>query len=213
MPHIRVSATRMELMRVRRRLSTAVRGHAVLKDKLEGLMQEFLQLVERYREARRAFNAEFPELLKRFLLANLTGSAEAVEEALAQGRSRAHLTVAQRNLAGVNVPQLSAEIHSEGGHSLLDTSLEFDEAVRALRDYFPKLLELAELEHSVWLFVAEIQRTRRRVNALEYIMIPDMRAAVKYIAAKLEENARGNTVRLMKIKELRFKTQGNSGRL
>jgi V/A-type H+-transporting ATPase subunit D len=207
MAQMRVSATRMELMNVRRRLATATRGHALLKDKLDGLMKEFLGLLQRYKAARRAFDREFAKVSQRFLLAKLCGAAGAVDTALAQSRAEARLTVERRNVSGVNVSHFSAEVAPGGGYSLLDAPLDLDEAVAALRAFFPKLIERAELEHSVWLFIAEIERTRRRVNALEYVMIPQLREAMRYIRSKLEEIERGNTVRLMKIKEMRLAQQ------
>jgi V/A-type H+-transporting ATPase subunit D len=194
----------MELMRVRRRLATATRGHALLKDKLDGLMQEFLTLLERYKTARRDFEQEFPRILRLFILAELRSAPGAVETALTQSRSEVELTVDRRNVAGVGLLRFAAAIRPGGGYSLLDTSEDFDEAALALRAYFPKLIELAELEHNVWLFIAEIERTRRRVNALKYVMIPTLRNAMRYIRAKLEELERGNIVRLMKIKEIRL---------
>jgi V/A-type H+-transporting ATPase subunit D len=197
----------MELMRVRRRLAVATRGHSLLKDKLDGLMQEFLGLLQKYKAARREFDREFPEISKRFLLASIAGSPGAVPTALAQSRGEVTLTVQTRNVAGVNLPEFKAEVRPAGGYSLLDTPVDLDEAVEALKAFFPKLIELAQLEHSIWLFIAEIERTRRRVNALEYVMIPQLRDAMRYIRAKLEEIERGNTVRLMKIKEMRLKQQ------
>jgi len=207
MPRMQVNATRMELMRLRKRLETALRGHSLLKDKLDGLMQEFLQMIERYKAARRTFNEEFPGVLRLFVLAGLTGSREAVLAALTQSRSEMELSAQSRNVAGVNLPQFSLRVQPGGGYSLLDTPMDFDEAVAALQENFERLVQLAELEHGIWLFIAEIKRTRRRVNALEYVMIPDLREALKYIRAKLEENERANTVRLMKIKEMRLTQQ------
>lgn len=202
-----VTATRMELLRVRRRLATATRGHALLKDKLDGMMKEFLGLLERYKAARRALNAEFPEVLKGFVLAGLCSTPGAVEAAVRQSRSEIGLTVTTRNVTGVNVPVFEPRIHSSGGYSLLETAAEFDEAVEGLKAFVPRILELAEREHAVWLLIAEIERTRRRVNALEYVMIPQLRDAMRAIRSKLDELERGNTVRLMKIKEMRTAQQ------
>jgi V/A-type H+-transporting ATPase subunit D len=207
MAQMHVSATRMELMRTRRRLSVATRGHSLLKDKLDGLMKEFLELLERYKAARRSFDAEFPEMLKRFVLAGLCSSPGAVAAAVEQSRGEVQLTVQKRNIAGVNVPHFEATIHAAGGYSLLETSADLDEAIEGLKRFMPRIVELAELEHSVWLFIAEIERTRRRVNALEHVMIPSLRDAVSYIRDKLEEMERSNTVRLMKIKEMRLAQQ------
>ncbi|NLW51242.1 MAG: V-type ATP synthase subunit D [Candidatus Brocadiaceae bacterium] len=202
-----VTATRMALLQVRSRLATATRGHGLLKDKLDGMMKEFLGLLDRYKTARRAFDAEFPEVLKGFVLAGLCSAPGAVEAALEQSRSEIGLTVTTRNITGVNVPVIEPRIQSAGGYSLLQTAVEFDEAVEGLRHFVPRIIELAEMEHAVWLLIAEIERTRRRVNALEYVMIPQLREAMRTIRSKLEELERGNTVRLMKIKEMRAARQ------
>jgi V/A-type H+-transporting ATPase subunit D len=207
MAQMQVNATRMELMRVRRRLGTATRGHSLLKDKLDGLMQEFLGVLDTYKAARREMEERFPHILRGFVLAGLSSSSEAVSAALTQCRGRASVEFQRRNVAGVTVLDVKAEVESGGGYSLLDTPLVFDEAVAELRQYFPELIRVAELEHAVWLLVAEIERTRRRVNALEYIMIPSLRDAMRTIRMKLDEMERGNTIRLMKIKDMRLAQQ------
>jgi V/A-type H+-transporting ATPase subunit D len=207
MAKMRVSATRMELMRVRRRLAAATRGHALLKDKLDGLMSEFLSLIARYKAARRAFDREFPQVCRRFVLADLCAPAGAVTAALSQSRGQLELTVERQNLSGVNVPRFTVQVHPAPGYSLLETPLDLDEALEHLRVFFPRVVELAELEHAIWMFIADIERTRRRVNALEYVMIPGLRDAMHYIRTKLEEIERSNTVRLMKIKEMRLAQQ------
>jgi len=202
-----VTATRMALLKVRRRLATATRGHSLLKDKLEGMMKEFLELLERYKAARESFDAEFPEVLRGFVLAGLCSTPGAVEAAIRQNRSELGLTVTTRNVAGVNMPVFEPHVHAGGGYSLLETAAEFDEAVEGLRAFVPRIAELAGQEHAVWLLISEIERTRRRVNALEYVMIPHLRDAMRTIRSKLEELERGNTVRLMKIKEMRAAQQ------
>jgi len=207
-----VNATRMQLMQMRRRLTIAVRGHSLLKDKLEGLMADFIEMVERYREARESFDQEYPAVIKLFVLAGMAGTREAVGDALKQSRSRLEINVAIRNVVSVRVPHFEATVHPGGGYSLLDTPLEFDEAMRELAEFLPRILELAELEHSVWMLMEEIERTRRRVNALEYILIPDLRYTVRYIRAKLDENERSNITRLMKIKDMRLKEELEAAR-
>jgi V/A-type H+-transporting ATPase subunit D len=207
MAQMQVNATRMELMRVRRRLGTATRGHSLLKDKLDGLMQEFLGVLENYKAARRELEERFPSILRGFVLAGLSSSSESVSTALTQCRGEATIQVETHNVAGVAVPAFTTEIRTGGGYSLLDTPLVFDEAVVNLREYFPELIRVAEMEHSVWLLVAEIERTRRRVNALEYIMIPSLRDTMRTIRMKLDEMERGNTIRLMKIKDMRLAQQ------
>jgi V/A-type H+/Na+-transporting ATPase subunit D len=207
MPQMQVSATRMELMRVRRRLSTATRGHSLLKDKLDGLMQEFLGVLDDYKNARRALEERFPDVLRAFVLAGLSSSSDAIATALTQARGEATVEVQTHNVAGVAVPSFKVDIQTGGGFSLLDTPFVCDEAVADLREHFPDLLRVAELEHAVYLLVAEIERTRRRVNALEYIMIPSLRETMRSIRMKLDEMERGNTIRLMKIKDMRLAQQ------
>ncbi|MDP6438784.1 MAG: V-type ATP synthase subunit D [Candidatus Brocadiia bacterium] len=204
MARLRINPTRMELMRLKRRLAIAVHGHGLLKDKLEGLMKEFMDLVERYRVARQEFDDAYPELIKLFVLARVTSSAEIVEAALTQSQGELTLAVTERNLLSVRVPQFEGETGVGRGYSLLDAPLALDEAVAGLREFLPKVLELAGLDQSIWLLMDEIQRTRRRVNALEYVMIPDIRETIKYIQSKLDENERSNITRLMKIKDMRL---------
>ena len=197
----------MELMKLKRRLAVAVHGHDLLKDKLEGLMKEFMDLVERYRQAREGFDAAYPDVGKLFVLAAATSSPGVVRGAVAQARGEVALAVTERNMLSVRVPHFEAVIEPGRGYSLLDTPLALDDAIEQMRKLAPQMLELAELEQSVWLLMAEIARTRRRVNALEYVMIPNLRETIKYIQGKLDENERGNTTRLMKIKDMRLRQE------
>lgn len=210
---LQVNATRMQFMQLRRRLVTALHGHALLKDKLEGLMAEFLVLVQKYKQARREFDAEYPEVAKLFVLARIAASREAVDSAIVQSSAQMALSVDKRNVLSVMVPHFEAKVLPGAGYSLLDTPLELDEASGRLARFLPKVLEVAELEHTVCLMMAEIERTRRRVNALEYILIPQLRATVKYIRSKLDENERGNITRLMKIKDMRLAQEREAMRM
>lgn len=203
MARLQVNPTRMELIQLRRRLGIAVHGHSLLKDKLEGLMAEFMAAVEKYRVARAAFNRDYPEVIKLFVLTGLVSSRQAVDDAITQSRSELDLTVTRRSVLSVKVPSFQAHAHPGQGYSLMDTPLELDEATQSLAEFLPRILELAEVEHAIWVLMEEIERTRRRVNALEYIMIPSLRETVKYIQSKLDENERGNITRLMKIKDMR----------
>jgi V/A-type H+-transporting ATPase subunit D len=194
----------MELMRLRRRLAIAVHGHDLLKEKLDGLMQFFIELVDKYRAERRKFDGEYAAVIKLFVLADITGSPEAISEALAQASGSLELSLSTKNILSVRAPHLEAKVQRGAGYSLLDTPLELDEAIRSLAAFLPRILELAELEQSIWLLMEEIERTRRRVNALEYIMIPSLRETIRFIQSKLDENERGNITRLMKIKDMRL---------
>ncbi len=209
---LRVNPNRMELLRLRRRYGLALRGHKMLKDKLEGLIKEFVPMVRRYREARLSVDRELPELLKPFVMARMASAKGTVETALEQ-------TALSQKVAGLKfvtkywrilnvvlphfvvvVPQ---EKHaSSPSYSLLDTPAELDKAIVNLENYMDKLLTLIELEHSVRLLAKEIEETRRRVNALEYILLPELGEAIKFIKAKLDEAERLHISRLMKIKEM-----------
>ncbi|MFW6457077.1 MAG: V-type ATP synthase subunit D [Planctomycetota bacterium] len=204
---LQVNPTRMQLMELRDRLSVAVHGHSLLKDKLEGLMAEFMDLVDEYKAIRNQFNGNYPDVTKLFVLAGIAGSRDIVDDAISQASSELDMTVSQQNVLSVQVPHFEAQAHPGGGYSLLDAPLELDEATQRMADFLPQILELAEKEHMIWELMEEIERTRRRVNALEYIMIPQLRETVKYIQRKLEENERANITRLMKIKDMRLEEE------
>lgn len=204
----RVTPTRMELLRMRKRLATATHGHKLLKDKLDGLMTEFREIVEVYKKTRLEVDEGLPEVLKLFVLANITSSRQAVETAIFQSRSSLTLDVTRQRFMGVAVPKFAVDFQAGATpYSLLDTPAELDDATAALKEYFPKILELAQLEETMRRMVEEIERTRRRVNALEHVMIPELRATIKYISSKLDEQERSATIRLMKIKEQRVKEE------
>ncbi len=198
----------MELLRLRKRLATATHGHKLLKDKLDGLMNEFREIVEGYKKARREVDEGLPEVLKLFVLAGITSSRQAIETAITQSSSTLSLEVTQRRVMGIPVPKFGVEFEAGAtAYSLLDTPGELDDATATLKEYFPKILELAEIEETMRRMVDEIEKTRRRVNALEHVMIPELRVAIKYITSKLDEQERSTTTRLMKIKDQRVKEE------
>ena len=198
----------MEFLRMRKRLRTAVHGHKLLKDKLDGLMQEFRKLADDYKRMRMEVDEGLPEVLKMFVLASITSSTQTIESAIVQSQSKLELTVSHTRRMSVIVPAFAVEFEkSAATYSLLDTPVELDQATADLREYFPKILELAQIEETVRRMVLEIEKTRRRVNALEYVMIPELRRIIKYISTKLDENERSTTTRLMKIKEQRLRDE------
>ena len=198
----------MEFLRMRKRLRMAVHGHKLLKDKLDGLMQEFRRLADTYKQTRKEVDEGLPEVLRMFVLASITSSQQAIESAITQSQSKLTLTVSHTRRMSVIVPAFAVEFEgSAATYSLLDTPAELDQATADLREYFPKILELAQIEETVRRMVAEIEKTRRRVNALEYVMIPELRRIIKYISTKLDENERSTTTRLMKIKEQRVREE------
>jgi V/A-type H+-transporting ATPase subunit D len=200
---IKVSPTRMMLVKLRRRLVIARRGHRLLKDKLEGLMQEFMPLVAEYGKLRARVDAELPAVLARFVLAGASSGDRQVEAALEESRVTAGVSCGSRLVMNVTVPVVSfTGFAVESSYSTVTTGSDFDAACEALRAIFPLLANLAELEEAVLRMAAEIEKTRRRVNALEYILIPSLASTTKQISSKLDEAERGSRARLMKIKDL-----------
>ena len=188
-----------------KRLTVAQRGHKLLKDKLDGLMKEFMKIAHEYRRFRKEVDDELPYVLRLFALAEVTSSRQVTEDALENTRQELKLEVRQRRIMSVKVPVFEVAFgESSGGYSLVHTSSELDRAISDLKGFMPKLMRLAELEQTVRLLSAEIEKTRRRVNALEHTFIPRMVETIKYIKNKLDEMERSNTSRLMKIKAQRL---------
>lgn len=200
-----VNPTRMEMLRLRKRLTVAKRGHKLLKDKLDGLMKDFSRFAKEYKAARRAVDAELPAVLKYFVLAEATSSRRITEDALDNTRQDMKIEVKTRRIMSVVIPELQVSYgEAAGGYSRIHTSPELDKAIAGLKEFIDKLLKMAELEQTVRLLSAEIEKTRRRVNALEHTFIPRMAASINLIKNKLDEAERSNTSRLMKIKEQRL---------
>jgi V/A-type H+/Na+-transporting ATPase subunit D len=207
-----VNPTRMELLRLRRRLVVALRGHKLLKDKLDGLMKEFLEIAKEYKRVRSEVDQQLPGVLKLFVLAEITSSRKIMESALESTRQALELSVRTRRLMSVSIPTLQVSFGAATGmYSFVHTSPELDQAVDSLKEFMPKLLRMAELEETVRRLSAEIEKTRRRVNALEHTFIPRIQETVRYITSKLDEMERSNSSRLMKIKAQRIAREEASG--
>lgn len=200
-----VNPTRMELLKLRRRLVVARRGHKLLKDKLDGLIKEFMKIAEEYRKLRLAVDDELPYVMKLFVLAEITSSRAITENALESVRQDLEVTVNPRRLMSVNVVKLEITYgEATGRYSLVHTSPELDIAISTLREFLPKLLLMAETEDAVRRLSKEVEKTRRRVNALEYSFIPRLHETIRFITSKLEEMERSTTSSLMKIKAQRL---------
>ena len=210
MPSTTINPTRMELTRLKGRLRTAQRGHKLLKDKRDELMKQFLDTVREVRSLRAEVEEELMTVHKSFTVASAIMSSEALEQSLLYPKQSVELTQTFQNIMSVNVPvyhfqtktKSDADIYPYGFAS---TSGELDTAVDALGKVFMKMLKLAEIEKSAQLMAEEIEKTRRRVNALEYVMIPNTQEAIRYITMKLDENDRATTTRLMKVKDMLLK--------
>lgn len=204
---LRVNPTRMELTRLKKRLAIARRGHKLLKDKQDELMKKFLDLVKRNKELREKVEGMLMKVHENFLIARAVMSSESLEGALMFPKQSISLDVSSQNVMSVSVPvfnyNLSSTFESDiYPYGFASTSGELDAAIGTLSEALPFMLELAQMEKSSQLLAQEIERTRRRVNALEYVLIPQLTETIKYITMKLEENERGNLVRLMKVKDM-----------
>ena len=210
MANITVSPTRMELTRLKGKLRTAQRGHKLLKDKRDELMKQFLDTVREVRALRTEVERELMTVHSAFTVASALMSSEALEQALLYPKQSVELTCTTRNIMSVNVPVYDFQTKTKSDadiypYGFAAPSGELDDAVEALGRVFQKLLKLAQIEKSAQLMAEEIEKTRRRVNALEYVMIPNTQEAIRYITMKLDENDRATTTRLMKVKDMLLK--------
>lgn len=200
---IRVNPTRMQLLRLKKRLVMSRRGHKLLKDKLEGLVQAFMELVGEYSRLRDDIDRGLPSTLGLFMLASGISGEEAVTAALEECDTRLEVSINRKSVMSVPYPEVDLKgFELRPSYSTLSTSTDFDMACSSLRDIFPRLLELASKEEAVIRMADEIEKTRRRVNALEYVMIPSLKSTIKEISSKLEEAERSSRARLMKVKDM-----------
>lgn len=204
---LNVNPTRMELTNLKNKLSTATRGHKLLKDKRDELMREFIELVRENKQLRREVEKEINEANAHMQVARSIMSDEALNTALMLPIQEMSLDISEKNVMSVNIPVFETHLRSANENDIYSygyafTSSDLDDAVKALSDVMPKLLHLAEIEKSCQLMAAEIEKTRRRVNALEHVLIPNYQDTIRYIQMKLDENERSTTTRLMKVKDM-----------
>ena len=205
MPGRTINPTRMELQRLKGRLKTAQRGHKLLKDKRDELMKRFLDVVGENRALRKRVEEGLMGVHRAFTVAAALMSPEVLEQSLLYPTRRVEVEVTVQNVMSVEVPRYQVKTSGQEPEEIFpygfaQTRGELDDAIEALFHVLPDLLRLAEVEKTSQLLAQEIERTRRRVNALEYVKIPEMEEQVRYITMKLDENERANTVRLMKVK-------------
>lgn len=206
---LNVNPTRMELGKLKKRLATARRGHKLLKDKCDELMKTFLECVRENKELRRKVEVSLADVHASFTVASALTSEKVLEESLIYPKTETELSVSTRNIMSVNVPEYefhrTEQADGLSNYGFAFTTGELDEAVEALDALTPQLLKLAEAEKRSQMLAEEIEKTRRRVNALEYTMIPQLEATIRVITMKLGENERGNLTRLMKVKDMMVK--------
>ena len=201
-----VNPTRMELTRLKKKLVTATRGYKLLKDKRDELMRQFLEMVRENKALREKVEAGIKEANQNFVLARAGMSQEALNVALMAPKQEVYLEAETKNVMSVEIPVFKSSTRTPDPNDIYSygfafTSGDLDDAVKKLADLLPDLLKLAECEKSCQLMAAEIEKTRRRVNALEHVVIPETRQNIRYITMKLDENERSSQTMLMKVKD------------
>lgn len=205
-----INPTRMELTRLKKKLLTARKGHKLLKDKRDELMRQFLELIKENKNLRRHVEQSISEANRKFALAAAVMGEKEVKTALLAPKQSVSVVALSKNVMSVEVPVFkyktrTADENDIFSYGFANTSADLDDAVFALSEVFPDMLKLAEVEKSCRLMAAEIEKTRRRVNALEHVIIPDYTEKIRYITMKLDENERSTQIRLLKVKDLMIK--------
>ena len=207
MASTQVTPTRMELTRLKKKLVTATRGHKLLKDKRDELMRQFMDLVRENMALREKVEAGIRSANKNFVIAKAGMDEATLNTALMAPKQEVSLEVGRQNVMSVNIPVFDTKTRTADANDIYSygfafTSSDLDGAVKSLADILPDMLKLAEIEKACQLMAAEIEKTRRRVNALEHVIIPETKTNIKYITMKLDENERSSQIRLMKVKDM-----------
>ncbi len=197
----KVNATRMELLKLKKRVKLAKRGHKLLKDKRDELMKQFLSLIHKNRELREKIEKDIEVVYQNFMMARALMSPEVLEEALMLPKTRLKIDISTTLIMSVQVPRIDVEQEGKGfiSYGMYGTPSELDQSLEALSELMPNLIRLAEMEKSLELLAQEIEKTRRRVNALEYVLIPELETTSRFIEMKLDEMERSSLTTLMSI--------------
>ena len=214
MARLNVNPTRMELSKLKKKLASARRGHKLLKDKRDELMRQFMILIKENRQLRTEVEQAINEANRYMAVAGSVMQKEVLETALMLPKQEVELEVSEKNVMSVYIPEFKTKFRTDDTNDIYSygmafTSIDLDGAVSALSAVFPKMIRLAEIEKACQLMADEIEKTRRRVNALEHIMIPDYEETIKFITMKLSENERSTTTSLMKVKDMVLKQSHN----
>lgn len=207
MASTQVNPTRMELTRQKKKRATAVRGHKLLKDKRDELMRQYLELVRENMELRKKVEAGILSANKNFVLAKASMSEAELRTALMSPKQEVNLIPGEENVMSVEIPTFEYKTRTADENDIYSygfafTSSDLDDAVKSLADILPDMIRLAECEKACQLMASELEKTRRRVNALEHVVIPEAEEHIKYITMKLDENERSTQIRLMKVKDM-----------
>jgi len=205
-----INPTRMELTRLKKKLATAMKGHKLLKDKRDELMRQFLDMVRENKALRERVEEGIKKANQNFVLANAVMRSEVTKTALMAPKQSVSVDVSSKNVMSVEIPVFNCKTRTADANDIYSyglgfTSSDLDFAVKSLAEVFPDMLRLAEVEKSCKLMATEIEKTRRRVNALEHVVIPETQRNIKYITMKLDENERSTQIRLMKVKDMMIK--------
>ena len=201
-----INPTRMELTKQKRKLATATKGHKLLKDKRDELMRQFLDLVRENMDLRQKVEEGIKNANTNFVIAKASMSEQMLHTALMAPKQKVYVDVETKNVMSVEIPVIKSQTRTADENDIYSygfafTSGDLDGAVKSLADILPEMLRLAQTEKSCRLMAAEIEKTRRRVNALEHVIIPEAKEKIKYITMKLDENERSTQIRLMKVKD------------
>lgn len=209
MARLNVKPTRMELSNLKARLKTATRGHKLLKDKRDELMRQFIDLIRENNRLRKEVESHLVEGMQEFVLAKSLESDQIVQELFAVPSKSVDLFIRKENIMSVNVPKMHIDVKDltrdeseERVYSYVGSNSQMDSAISSITSSLDDLLKLAEIEKSCQLMADEIEKTRRRVNGLEYQTIPQLEETIYYIEMKLEEAERSNVIRMMKVKDM-----------
>lgn len=202
-----VNPTRMELTRLKKKLKTAVRGHKLLKDKRDELMRQYLDLVRENMALRLKVEEGIKNANRNFVIAKAGMSEQILHTALMAPKQEVYLECGRKNVMSVDIPVFQYKTRTADANDIYSygfafTSNDLDDAVKSLADILPEMLKLSETEKACQLMAAEIEKTRRRVNALEHVVIPQTEQNIRYITMKLDENERSTQIRLMKVKDM-----------
>jgi V/A-type H+-transporting ATPase subunit D len=198
-----VNPNRMELLKLKRRLELAIRGYKLLKDKRDALIQIFIKLVQENKETREAFDKKIREYMNEFLLATLYMGEDDQNSIFLFPQRKTTVKTEYQNIMSVKVPRF--KVKEEGKlytYGMIKTSPELDNSLKKYHEIVPLMVKMAELDKAIILLTEEIEKTRRRVNALEYVMIPNLEDTIKFITMKLDEMARSTNSAIMRIKEM-----------
>lgn len=214
MARLNVNPTRMELSSLKKKLASAQRGHKLLKDKRDELMRQFMNLIRENKKLRLEVEEGIKAANRYMAVAGSVMQREALETALMLPKQEVELEISEKNIMSVYIPVFSPKYRTGDTDDIYSygtafTSVDLDGAISSLSDIFPKMIRLAEIEKACQLMADEIEKTRRRVNALEHIMIPDYQETIKFITMKLAENERSTTTSLMKVKDMVLKQSHN----